>query len=120
MRRIKKVEITEQVFVESKFDLEEFTAESFGVFRGDDSIETTWRFSEKVSEKATNVSFHPRQKIKKNKDGSVDISFRARGHQEMIWELLNPEWFGEVKIIKPQTLKKEFVAYLERAKKIGS
>ena len=120
MRRIKEVEITEQVFVESEFNLDEFTAESFGVFRGDDSIETTWRFSKKVSEKAINVSFHPKQKIKKNKDGSVDISFRARGHQEMIWELLNPEWFGEVKIIKPQTLKKEFVAYLERAKKIGS
>ena len=41
---------------------------------------------------------------------------RCKGHQELIHELIHPDWLGKVKIQEPSELRTEYLEYLERAK----
>ena len=41
---------------------------------------------------------------------------RCRGHRELIWELMHPDWIGHVNIESPEGLQKEYLEQLERAK----
>ena len=44
------------------------------------------------------------------------IEMRCRGHRELIWELMHPDWIGHVNIESPEGLQKEYLGHLERAK----
>ena len=53
----------------------------------------------------------------KQKDASFIIFFsKFRGHCKLIWELLHPDWLGNVKVESPQRLQEEYLGQLERAK----
>ena len=41
---------------------------------------------------------------------------RCRGHRELIWELLHPDWIEPVTIESPEGLQKEDLGQLDRAK----
>ena len=41
---------------------------------------------------------------------------RCRGHRELIWELLHPDWIGHVTIESPEGLQKEYLGQLDRTK----
>ena len=69
-----------------------------------------------VAKRAEKVQFHPSQKISHGRNGSLVIEMRCRGHRELIWELLHPDWIGHVKIESPEGLQKEYLETLERAK----
>ena len=58
-----------------------------------------------------NYNFHPSQKVKQNKDGSVTVKFNASGELEIIWHIF--KWSNNVKIIAPTKLKKMYIEYLE-------
>ena len=49
-------------------------------------------------------------------NGSLVIEMRCRGHRELIWELMHPDWTGHVKIESPEGLQKEYLGQLERGK----
>ena len=40
----------------------------------------------------------------------------CRGHRELIWELMHPDWLGFVQIESPDRLKQEYSEQLEKAK----
>ena len=44
------------------------------------------------------------------------MELRCRGHRELIWELMHPDWLGFVQIESPERLKEEYSEQLERAK----
>ena len=44
------------------------------------------------------------------------MELRCRGHRELIWELMHPDWLGFVQIESPDRLKEEYADQLERAK----
>ena len=56
------------------------------------------------------------QKMVKQKDGSLIMFLKCRGHRELIWELLHSDWLGNVKIESPERLQEEYLEQLERAK----
>ena len=45
------------------------------------------------------------------------VKMQCRGHRELIWELMHPDWLGFVQIESPDRLKEEYAEQLERAKK---
>ena len=114
---LENVEITDTVFYPKEgWNFKEWASESFGVFHGDALWNIKIRFSKNVAKRAEKVQFHPSQKISHGRNGSLVIEMRCRGHRELIWELLHPDWIGHVKIESPEGLQKDYLEQLERAK----
>ena len=115
---LENVEITDTHFVTKKgWNFKEWASESFGVFHGDALWNIKIRFSKDVANRAEKVQFHPSQKISHGRNGSLVIEMRCRGHRELIWELMHPDWIGHVKIESPEGLQIEYLGQLERGKK---
>lgn len=68
------------------FDLQDWLAESFGVWR-EEPQDVEWRFLPEVADEAATYVFHPRQETERLPDGSMVVRFRAGGRQEMAWYL---------------------------------
>ena len=100
----------------SNWDFKAWGDESFGVFHGDDLIKVKLRFSKKVSDRAKQIVFHKSQSHSNSRNGELIVEFSCRGHREIIWEILQPDWLGEIKIEAPSALKEEYNEYLERAR----
>jgi len=114
---LENVGITDTVFhLKKGWNFKEWASESFGVFHGDALWNIKTRFSKDVANRAEKVQFHPSQKISHGRNGVLVIEMRCRGHRELIWELMHPDWIGHVKIESPEGLQKEYLGQLERAK----
>jgi len=59
-----------------------------------------------AAEKASTFVFHPTQKIRPQKDGSLIVEFTADGLKEMAWHLMT--WEGMIKPIAPKELVAEY------------
>lgn len=68
------------------FDLQEWLAESFGIWR-EEPQDIEWRFLPDVADDAAGYVFHPKQQMHRLQDGSLIVRFRAGGRQEMEWYL---------------------------------
>lgn len=68
------------------FDLKDWLAESFGIWR-EEPAEVEWRFLPEVADEAATYQFHPKQRTERLPDGSLVVRFRAGGRQEMAWYL---------------------------------
>ena len=114
---LENVELAGEYFEPKKgWNFKEWASESFGVFHGDALWNVKIRFSKDVAKRAEKVQFHPSQKISHGRNGSLVIEMRCRGHRELIWELLHPDWIGHVTIESPEGLQKEYLGQLDRAK----
>ena len=114
---LENVEITDTHFFPKKdWNFKEWASESFGVFHGDALWNIKIRFAKEVAKRAEKVQFHPSQKISHGRNGSLVMELRCRGHRELIWELMHPDWLGFVQIESPDRLKEEYAEQLERAK----
>ena len=88
----------------------------FGVFHGDALRNIKIRFANEVAKRSEKVQFHPSQKISHGRNGSLVMELRCRGHRELIWELMHPDWLGFVQIQSPEGLRKEYLEQSERTK----
>jgi len=100
------------------FNLKKWAAESFGIYHGDELLEVKLRFSAKVADRAASVTFHGSQKSKRLSDGSLRVMLKCRGHRELFWELMHPDWAGNVQIEGPDELKREFQRFVDRIGKV--
>ncbi|MBQ8677546.1 MAG: WYL domain-containing protein [Alphaproteobacteria bacterium] len=99
LTNIKKVEITDEILtVVPNFNLKNYVEQSFGVFQ-EPPFDVEWLFAKEVADEAEKYIFHPSQKLQRNKDGSLTVTFRAGGRKEMDWHLYT--WGNHVKVIKP-------------------
>ena len=98
------------------WNFKEWASDSFGVFHGDALWNIKIRFAKEVTTRAEKVQLHPSQKISHGRNGSLVMELRCRGHRELIWELMHPDWLGFVQIESPDRLKEEYAEQLERAK----
>jgi proteasome accessory factor B len=104
--RIQQAYATKKPFVmNSGFDFRKYTSESFRVMRGGQEEEFELKFAQSVSHLIKERIWHPSQVLKTNPDGSVSLTFSARGLEEVkSWALS----FGEqVEVIKPERLRRE-------------
>ena len=99
------------------FNFKSWTSESFGIYHGDELIKVKLRFSKAVASRAEKITLHPSQVVSNGRKGTLIVALKCRGHRELIWELLHPDWLGQVEIEEPKALKGEYTEYLERAKR---
>ena len=106
LNNIKSVEILPETFVfDPDFNLQDYAEESFGSFH-EEPFDVEWLFDADVADEAAQYIFHPKQKTKRNKDGTLTVKFRAGGRVEMDWHLYT--WGKHVTVVKPENWR-EFV-----------
>ena len=105
---ISKIEpLTERRKHPKDFSLQAFADQSFGAFFGEEPLSVVWRFSPSKADEAEKFIFHPSQTQIREPDGSLLVSFTAKGSMEMSWELF--QWGKAVEIVKPERLKREYI-----------
>ena len=92
-----RIDLEDDVFERPEgFDLQDWLADSFGVWR-EEPQDVEWRFLPEVADEAATYVFHPRQETERLADGSLTVRFRAGGRQEMAWYLAR--WGDNVEVI---------------------
>ena len=82
-----RIDLEDEVFERPEdFDLQDWLAESFGIWR-EEPQDVEWRFLPDVADEAATYVFHPKQTTERLTDGSLVVRFRAGGQQEMAWYL---------------------------------
>ena len=97
------------------FSLKEYACQNaIGIFHGDEE-NIVLLFTKEAASFIENYSFHPTQKMKKNKDGSITLSMRTGGLRELCYFLV--AWEDSVQIIAPELLKQTMREVLNNATK---
>ena len=110
LHKFDNLKLTDKPFKKGDFNLQEYTNQSFGVYHGE-ILDVKLSFSPEIAPEASQFNFHPTQKIKQEKDGSLTVTFKASGDKEIIWHVF--KWGKDCKIIAPKSLQKEYKKYLE-------
>ena len=110
LHKFKNLKMIEAKFKKHNFNLQEFANRSFGVYQGE-ILDVELEFDKELAVEAMDYNFHPTQKIKKQKDGSLLVNFKACGEREIIWHIF--KWGKGCKINKPESLKETYKNYLK-------
>lgn len=95
-----RIDLEDEVFERPEgFDLQDWLAESFGIWR-EEPQDVEWRFLPEVADEAATYVFHPKQTTERPADGSLVVRFRAGGQQEMAWYLAR--WGDKVEVVEGQ------------------
>lgn len=94
-----RIELTDRPYERPEgFDLNDWLAQSFGIWR-EEPADVVWRFAPEVADEAASYQFHPRQVAERQPDGALIVRFRAGGRQEMDWYLYR--WGDKVEVLTP-------------------
>ena len=100
--RIKEVELTEDRFeIPPAYSAVDRYAQQFGLI-DEQPQEIKIRFSPAVAHLMIERQWHSSQRVKKLKDESVEVTFRAGGLDEIAWWVLS--WGKEAKVLSPPKL----------------
>jgi predicted DNA-binding transcriptional regulator YafY len=113
--RMQKIKMTDESFpAPIGFSLESYLRHSFGMFR-EDLVRVKVRFGKSLTRYLLERRWHPSQKNKKLKDGSLELAFEVAGTKEIKTWIMG---FGSLaKVLEPASLVKEIKEDLGRALK---
>lgn len=113
--RMKQVTLTEDRFeIPASYSSTDRYAQQFGLIE-ELPQEVTIVFSKEVTHFMQERQWHPSQRIKKLKNGSVEVSFHAGGLDEIAYWVLS--WGKEAKVLSPPKLVKIVTNQLSRSLK---
>ena len=115
LHKFDDMKVTDKTFDKGDFNLQEYTKQSFGIYHGE-ILDVKLSFDKSVADEASKYNFHPTQKIKLEKDGSLTVSFKASGSKEIMWHVF--KWGACCKIVSPKSLKAQYIDYLQDCIKI--
>jgi predicted DNA-binding transcriptional regulator YafY len=103
--RMQKIKMTEESFrAPLGFSLESYLRHSFGMFR-EELVRVKVRFHKSLTRYLLERRWHPSQKNKKLKDGSLELTFEVAGTKEIRTWIMG---FGSLaKVLEPVSLMKE-------------
>jgi predicted DNA-binding transcriptional regulator YafY len=101
-----------------RFDLDEYFGDAWAVFRGDKTYDVEIWFSKDAAELVTETRWHRSQKVHRNRDGSVMLSFRVAGLDEIVHWVLG--WSGRARVIQPAELRERVAEQLTAALALNS
>lgn len=112
--RIEAVALKDQRFQRpDDFDLQKHLAKSFGVFHGDGEVHVKVRFLPKVARYVGEATWHPSQKLARQRDGSVVAEFTLDGTEEIKRWIMS---FGkQAQVLEPEELRNELIEELREA-----
>jgi predicted DNA-binding transcriptional regulator YafY len=115
VERIKSLKVLKEGFsVPPDFSIENYVRESFGVMHGD-RVTVVVRFDKEVAGYIKEKVWHPSQKIKANRDGSITVTLTVSGTAEVKhWAM---SYGRHAQIIKPDSLRDEVKKELAQALK---
>lgn len=115
--RFKTLQMLDQpADVPEDFDLKEYFGNAWAAFRGDKTYDVEIWFTVESAKVVTETVWHHTQKVKSHKDGSVTLSFRIDGLEEVRNWVLG--WAGSAKVVKPAELRDLVVEKLQAALKM--
>ena len=101
--RILNVESTGKIFERpDSFTLDKYLADSFGVYKGDESYGIRVRFTKTVAPFIKEKNWHPTQQIKNLKDGSVELSLQLSHLSDIQRWILG--WGSQATVLEPKEL----------------
>lgn len=109
LHKFSNIKLTDKSFDKKDFNLQEYSKRSFGVYQGE-ILDVELLFNKELTSDASQYNFHPTQTGKINKDGTYSVKFKASGSKEIMWHIFR--WGAGCKLIKPESLKKEYKKYL--------
>ena len=113
--RMKSITVTEERFeLPKNFSATERFSTLFGLI-DEPPQDIRIQFSSDVAHLMQERQCHPTQRIKKLKNGSVEVSFRAGGLDEIAWWV--PSWGKEAKALSPPKLVKIMTDQLSKSLK---
>jgi predicted DNA-binding transcriptional regulator YafY len=103
--RMQKIKLTEDSFtMPPDFSLESYLRHSFGMFT-EELVRVKVRFHKSLTRYLLERRWHPSQKNKKLKDGSLELAFEVAGTKEIKTWIMG---FGSLaKVLEPASLAKE-------------
>jgi predicted DNA-binding transcriptional regulator YafY len=99
--------------VRQDFDLKEYFGNAWAVYRGERSYVVEILFSKEAAGTVTEVVWHHTQKVRKNKDGTVTLTFQIDGLNEIVRWILG--WGNRARVMQPPELRDLIVAQLNEA-----
>jgi predicted DNA-binding transcriptional regulator YafY len=99
--------------VSEDFDLKSYFGNAWAVFRGDRSYNVEILFSSEAAATVTEGIWHQTQKIHKNKDGSVRLTFQVDGLNEIVRWILG--WGSRAKVVQPLELREMVLSQLNQS-----
>lgn len=113
--RIKQVAVTEDRFeIPASYSSAERYADQFGLIEESPQEVKVW-FSPDVAHLVKERQWHPSQRIKKLKNGSVEVTLHAGGLDEIAYWVLS--WGKEAKVLSPPRLVKIVTDQLSKSLK---
>jgi predicted DNA-binding transcriptional regulator YafY len=110
--RIRKAEVLRDAFeIPENFNIDDYFRGSWGIVTGP-AFKVKLKFSSSIADFISECTWHPSQKLSKNKNGSLNAEFNVDGLNEIkIWVM----GFGEnVEVLEPAELRKDIVKTLEQ------
>jgi predicted DNA-binding transcriptional regulator YafY len=99
--------------VTEEFDLKEYFGNAWAVYRGDKTHDVEIEFTKDAVDTVLEGIWHHTQKVRKNKNGSVTLTFRVDGLNEILRWVLG--WGSRATVIKPPELREMVVAQLRQS-----
>jgi proteasome accessory factor B len=90
---------------------QEHLAKSFGVFRGDGEVHVRIRFLQPVTRYVEESTWHPSQKLTRQRDGSVIVEFTLDGTEEIKRWIMSFGKHGTV--LELSSLRQEILAEMD-------
>lgn len=84
------------------FDLRDYLANAWSVFRGDVTYDIELLFARDVAEIVLETKWHHTQQAKRHSNGTITLKFRVDGLEEILRWIVG--WAGKVKVMKPAAL----------------
>ena len=104
--RLRDAEIlSEEAPLRADFDIDAYLGSHFGVFAGEKEYNVRIWFSADIAPFIRERDWHPSQKIKENKDGSLVLTLRLSHLLEIRQWVLS--WGGDAKVLRPKELRNE-------------
>lgn len=112
--RFKTLRMTDaRADVPENFDLKAYFGNAWGVYRGDQRYQVELAFTRAAAPLVTETHWHHTQKLAKQKDGGVHVSFEVDGLEEILWWVLG--WAGRVEVLQPRLLRERVAEQLRQA-----
>lgn len=105
--------LDEPAQVPEGFDLHSYFGNAWGVYRGEVTYDVELLFTRDAADIVTETTWHHTQRACRNKDGTVTLTFRVDGLNEIVRWVLG--WGGRVKVVRPQELRELVIAQHRQA-----
>ena len=103
--------IDESAVIPDDFDLREYFGNAWAVYRGDKSYDVEIWFTPDAAKIVTETIWHHTQKLIRQKDGSITLTFQVDGMEEIANWILS--WTGRCKVVRPLELQSQVIAKLQ-------